>query len=311
MGEAPLVAVNTRDRLVHRVHRASRIFTIGIAMVVALPTRAAQAQRATAVGAIACNAGAGVASAPALQWRGDAALKWAAWPIALGPGRVSVRVIVVDVDPARVALSLDLARDGNDVLPWSLDAAPDNALLAMNAGQFTDNGPWGWVVHRGREWQIPGRGPLSGVFAVDSSGRVTIGDTDQLDGVRRAGRFREALQSFPLVLHKGRPPQMLCAPTPGLDRTHRDIRLAVGVRTDGRVIIALTRYDGVGTMAERLPIGPTTMEMAEIMRRLGARDALMLDGGLSAQLLLREGGKAHRWEGLRRVPLALVGHRIP
>ena len=311
MGQAPPVAVGTRDRVVRRSHRACRSFTIGIAMAVALPTHAAQAQRATPIGAIACRAGALAASAPALPWAGDAALKWAAWPIALGPGRVAVRVIVVDIDPARVALSLDLARDGNNVLPWSLDVAPDDALLAMNAGQFTDDGPWGWVVHRGREWQAPGRGPLSGAFAVNSSGRVTIGDTGQLDSLRRAGGLREALQSFPLVLQNGRPPQLLCTPTSALDRTHRDIRLAVGVRADGHVIIALSRYDGVGSVAERLPIGPTTMEMAEIMRRLGARDALMLDGGLSAQLLLREGGKVHRWEGLRRVPLALIGRSSP
>jgi hypothetical protein len=40
---------------------------------------------------------------------------------------------------------------------------------------------------------------------------------------------------------------------------------------------------------------------------LGAVDALMLDGGLSAQLLLRDGIAEQRWPGLRTVPLALVG----
>jgi uncharacterized protein YigE (DUF2233 family) len=280
-------------------------------------TRQAMAQRApatsmpvTAVPAMRC-AGGGAAKPVTLRWNGDAALKWAAWPIVLGPRKLSVRLIAVDVDPTRVALSLDLARDGSALLPWSLDAAPAEALLAMNAGQFTDEGPWGWVVHRGREWQRPGVGPLSGAFVIDSTGRVRIVAAHDVDRVRAAGGIHEALQSFPLLLEQGRPSRVLCDPTATLDREHRDIRLALGVRADGHVLIALSRYDGAGRFAERVPIGPTTMEMAEIMHRLGAIDALMLDGGLSAQLLLRDGAGTHRWAGLRSVPLALVGHRIP
>jgi hypothetical protein len=271
----------------------------------------AGAQRApvTAISSINCATGAD-ATAHVLRWHGDAALKWATWPVALGPRGVSARIIAVDVDPARVALSLDLARDGSTLLPWSLDAAPADALLAMNAGQFTDEGPWGWVVHRGREWQAPGIGPLSGAFVIDSTGRVRIVAAHGVRSVRTAGRIHEALQSFPLLLEAGRPSRVLCDRTTTLDREHRDIRLALGVRADGHVLIALSRYDGAGRFAERLPIGPTTMEMAEIMHRLGAVDALMLDGGLSAQLLLRDGAVTHRWAGLRSVPLALVGRRI-
>ncbi len=283
---------------------------------VALPSvagaRAVMAQGApvSAVSALTCTAGT-VAKAPALRWQGDAALKWATWKLVLGPRRVPARMVVVDVDPARVALSLDLARNGSVLMPWTLDAAPDTAVLAMNAGQFTDEGPWGWVVHRGRVWQQPGVGPLSGAFVVDSSGGVRIVAAHTIDSVQAAGRIREALQSFPLLLEQARPSRLLCDPTASLDRDHRDIRLALGVRADGHVLIALSRYDGAGRFAERLPIGPTTMEMAAIMRRLGAVDALMLDGGLSAQLLLRHGAMTQRWNGLRSVPLALVGHRIP
>jgi len=44
------------------------------------------------------------------------------------------------------------------------------------------------------------------------------------------------------------------------------------------------------------------------MGALGARDAVLLDGGISAQLLVRDAqGTARRWPGLRRVPLGLVG----
>jgi hypothetical protein len=45
---------------------------------------------------------------------------------------------------------------------------------------------------------------------------------------------------------------------------------------------------------------------------MGASDAVMLDGGISAQLLLRDTEQhAHRWPGLRKVPLALVARARP
>jgi hypothetical protein len=46
--------------------------------------------------------------------------------------------------------------------------------------------------------------------------------------------------------------------------------------------------------------------MAALMGALGCRRAVMLDGGLSSQLLLRgPHGLPELWPGLRRVPLAL------
>jgi len=45
-----------------------------------------------------------------------------------------------------------------------------------------------------------------------------------------------------------------------------------------------------------------------VMGALGCREALLLDGGVSGQLLLRDaGGAARVWPGIRRVPLGLVG----
>ena len=127
------------------------------------------------------------------------------------------------------------------------------------------------------------------------------------------GHVAEAVQSYPTLLGaNSTAPSLVCdarARDALLGRAHRDARLGIGTLADGRVVVAMSRYAGVGTLAERLPIGPTTPEMAEIMRRLGATWALMLDGGLSAQLLVREqsGGDATWWPGLRGVPLALIG----
>ncbi|MDF1506540.1 phosphodiester glycosidase family protein, partial [Roseisolibacter sp. H3M3-2] len=86
-----------------------------------------------------------------------------------------------------------------------------------------------------------------------------------------------------------------------------DARLALGTLADGRALLALTRVPGAGAA----PYGPTVPEMAAVMGGLGARDAVLLDGGLSAQLLVRDAaGRARRWAGLRRVPLGLVGEAV-
>ena len=70
----------------------------------------------------------------------------------------------------------------------------------------------------------------------------------------------------------------------------------------------MTRFDALGEVAGSVPFGPTTPEMAAVMGALGACEAVMLDGGISAQMVLRDpsSGKRWRWPGLRKVPLALI-----
>ncbi|MCC6929988.1 MAG: phosphodiester glycosidase family protein [Gemmatimonadaceae bacterium] len=264
---------------------------------------------ATAVEAISCNPAAEPAYglAPRLEWRGDE-VQWSTWPVRLGERGIPVRLVVVTFDPRRLRLSLDLVQKDGVLQPWHLGVAPADARVALNAGQFGDDGPWGWVVHRGREWQAPGSGTLAGALVTDTAGAVDIIAPGDIAQWRGTPALREALQSYPLLLTgDGAPPAALCPATAQVDLTHRDTRLAIGIRRDGRVVIALSRYAG-GTLPDRTPIGPTTPEMAEAMRRLGAVRALMLDGGLSAQLLVREraGAAPRRWQGLRNVPLALV-----
>jgi exopolysaccharide biosynthesis protein len=103
-------------------------------------------------------------------------------------------------------------------------------------------------------------------------------------------------------------PEALRTGAGGLSLKHRDSRLALGETRDGWLILVLTRFDAMGEFASGMPLGPTTPEMAAIMGALGARDAVMLDGGISAQLLLRDPASAEplRWTGLRKVPLALI-----
>jgi len=240
-------------------------------------------------------------AAPGLEW-GELQLA--------GTGEAwRLRLVLVRLDPRRQRLTLHAAVDDRGRAgPWSVDAAPPDAQLALNAGQFVADGPWGWVVHESRERRSPGRGPLAPAVVVDSSGAVRIVPPDSIDALRAAGGVREAFQSFPALLGgDGEVPEPLTAADRGIDVAHRDSRLAVGTLRDGRVLIALTRFEGLGGTLSSLPFGPTVPEMAALMGALGAQRAVLLDGGLSGQLMLREpDGAAHTWRGLRRVPLGLI-----
>jgi exopolysaccharide biosynthesis protein len=75
--------------------------------------------------------------------------------------------------------------------------------------------------------------------------------------------------------------------------------------------VLLTRYDALGGAVSRIPIGLTVPESTVLIRAVGARHAVMLDGGVSAQLLLRGEDATHVWRGMRNVPLALIATPRP
>jgi exopolysaccharide biosynthesis protein len=233
----------------------------------------------------------------------------------LRAGALPVRVVLARLDPARLRLGLSVAaRPGGRAGPWTVDAAPATAAVAFNAGQFTDVGPWGWVVYQGRERQAPGAGALAGALVVDTAGRARVVDADTVAALSAAARAGDrsvalAVQSYPTLLEgDGQVPAALRPGATAIDLGHRDARLAVGELRDGRLIVALTRFDAFGAgAAERVPVGLTVPEVAALLGALGARRAVLLDGGLSAQLLVRAAaGAPRRWPGLRAVPLGLV-----
>ncbi len=215
------------------------------------------------------------------------------------------RAVVARLDPRRVTLALEPAftRDGL----WTAADPGAAAALAVNAGQFRGTLPWGWVVTGGRQLLSPGQGPLAGAVVVDHSGAVRIVPPGRIEAVQRRGEAREAFQSYPMLLENGVPPEALLRAGLGVAVEHRDARLALGTMPDGRVVIALTRFDALGPRLGRLPFGFTSAEMARLMLALGCRDAILLDGGISGQLMVREaGGAARSWPGIRSVPLGLV-----
>ena len=156
------------------------------------------------------------------------------------------------------------------------------------------------------ELQPPGHGPLSTAVLLHD-GRAELVDAADIPAAH-AGRPALAFQSYPaLLVASGRVPPQLAAAGRGVDVAHRDARLALGLLPDGRLLVVLSRFAAVGEMLARVPMGPTVPELAAIMGALGCVRAVALDGGLSGQLLVRDGaGTEHRWSGLRRVPLGLL-----
>ena len=244
--------------------------------------------------------------ASALEWRaGPPGLEWGEIGIS-GAGEASwIRVVVARLDPARFDLSLVLRLD--HPRSWSLDAAPSEAALAVNAGMFVAALPWGWLVLDGKERLPPGVGPLSSAVVVGRDGTVGWVDGDDISRWRGSTEVEFAFQSYPsLLVGDGEVPAALLGGS-AVNRAHRDARLALGINRAGELLLALTRFDAPLPAADRIPFGVTLPEMAAIMGALGARQAVSLDGGISAQLMLRDSeGGVHRWPGLRRVPLALV-----
>ena len=250
------------------------------------------------------------AVARGIAWRaGAGGLQWTELRL---HGRGEVRrtlIAVARLDPTSFLLSLENGMaPGGFLHVWTLDRAPASAVLALNAGMFAGDGAWGWVVHRGVEYRPPGRGPLAAAVVVDTAGVVRLVDDAAVDQLRAdgMGAVQEAFQSYPALLRDGALPDLLRVAGGEINLQHRDARLALGLDREGRMIVALTRFDALGPSLGSVPFGLTVPEMALVMRGLGAQSAVALDGGISAQLLLRDAtGQIHRWPGLRPVPLGL------
>lgn len=245
-------------------------------------------------------------------WRpGQRGLEWTEVELR-GRGEARrIKVVVARLEPARFRLALEngMAPGGFSHV-WTLERAPADAALALNAGMFESGGAWGWVVHEGIEYRAPRAGPLAVAVVIDSLGTVRLVDDAGVEALRSAAGsagVREAFQSYPLLLENGGElPAMLATPGAEINLQHRDARLALGLDSAGRLMIALTRFDALGPALGSIPFGLTLPETALVMRALGAETAVALDGGISAQLLLRDAaGETHRWPGLRPVPLGL------
>lgn len=73
-----------------------------------------------------------------------------------------------------------------------------------------------------------------------------------------------------------------------------------------RCLLLLTRFDALGKAGGAIPFGITLRETATLLQPLGARRAVALDGGISAQLIVRPAeGDPRIWRGLGKVPVGI------
>jgi hypothetical protein len=250
--------------------------------------------------------------AASIDWHpGLAGVSWAELDIAGSGEAWRTRIALVRLDPDLLDFSLaNGASPGGFEGTWTVDQAPAGAVVALNAGMFAGGAMWGWVVHEGEEYRAPQYGPLAAAIVVDSGGRVAFYADSAMDLLRAGGMGAvvEAFQSYPVVLRSGKVPPVLGTPSPLINLLHRDARLALGRYADGTLVVALTRFDAFGEVLGSVPVGLTVPEMSGLMTMLGVEDAVLLDGGISAQLMVQDrSGERKMWKGLRRVPLGLYG----
>ena len=246
--------------------------------------------------------------AAAARWKpGARGITWAELELKGSGEAWRTRLVVARIDPTRVRLALDSAFTPGREAAWTLDHAPSDAVLAVNAGQFEATMPWGWVVLNGRHWLPAQRGPLSAALMEDASGSLRWVHADDVHRTSGDPGARWAFQSYPAVLAGDSILPPLRGSGRGIDVAHRDARAGVCLTRDGQLVVAITRFDAAGAALHFVPLGLTVPEMGAVLGALGCRDAVLLDGGISARLRIRGAdGVAHDWEGLRPVPLALV-----
>lgn len=282
--------------------------------VLLLPCTAAFAQ--TAPPAIELRTGAGWAAWPVTAPGGaaqrvgalDSAVTWRDSAPGLRLGSFEVRsagrrnrIAIVELDGARFRFALGLApsAERRTAADWLLT---DSALvLAANTGLFRENGaPQGLVLIAGRR-----RSALAGwldAVVVITDGGLAVTD---VAGAVALPATASAFQTLPALVRDGR--QVFGATTGlRLSRTHRDRRITLCLGEGGLVRLLLSNDDVFGPAASRIPVGLTIPEQAAIAAGAGCRDAVALDGGISAQIAVRAGGRLVRMPGWRRVPLMLL-----
>src|SRR5206468_7773624 len=105
-------------------------------------------------------------------------VEWATLPIAGQGEAYALTLVLARIDPQTVSFHLvwDIEQDR---AAWTVDRA-DGAALALNAGMFVEQLPWGWIVSDSRERLPPGQGPLSSALVGLADGRLVWIDGDDV-----------------------------------------------------------------------------------------------------------------------------------
>lgn len=215
-----------------------------------------------------------------------------------------------------------LVKEGGAEIPISAINRPPRwggvAVYTPEYGPFTAPQAYVVIVREGRVTGFTsGRAPIPSdgyALAVAASQRFMLeGLTREqpltLDLAVRPATIHHALQGGPRLVRNGRVhvPYHWEGFGPGFYRT-RTARSAIGITASGKVLfVTVDRRD-----RRRRSSGINLAELARLMRALGARDAVNLDGGGSATLVV--GGRivsAVSRGGERHVSATLVAVRRP
>ncbi|MFC4908277.1 phosphodiester glycosidase family protein [Actinomadura gamaensis] len=166
---------------------------------------------------------------------------------------------------ARAFCGTDLSRNA--------PCTADTAAVLIRKGRVTSLADPGGALPSGTSLLLARDEPVTKLRAFRVGQKVRVSAT--LTG---PVRFRYALGGLPLLRHG--------EPAPKLDARTRSSRTAVGLAPGGRrmYVIVLDGRHETGS-------GETIAGVADLLRRLGARDALLLDGGGSSTLAARMPGE--------------------
>jgi len=208
-------------------------------------------------------------------------------------GSVVVDYLLVKNYQAHYRLRAALPREGLERLDELVRALGGVAGINANFFDPGSNKPIGLVIRDGQVLSPPyGRRAALGI---DLFGRIVIFNQDSPPFLP----LRDAVGAGPLLLRDGR----IIIDHQGEEFTpdfinKRAARSALGLTRRGDLIMLVAAKDGRS-------VGMTIEELAELLRELGAADALALDGGSSASLVFRR-GLSLRSIGNRRIAVGLV-----
>ncbi|OGS33765.1 MAG: hypothetical protein A2293_14545 [Elusimicrobia bacterium RIFOXYB2_FULL_49_7] len=202
-----------------------------------------------------------------------------------------LRLFLLKVDTASYGFKvLGQSGEGRPVEEWAKEAG---CLAAINAGYFyyrqgsnREKSPLGLTVQNGKSI-APFRENYSGCFIVDKKGAHFLYQSKPVWDVVHA------VQSFPMLIYKGRIPEPLKKERKGILHIHRRHRCsAVGMDWKGNIILFITAGEA------------SFFEMAFLSGALGLRECLALDGGGSTQMAILSSPPS-LFPGLENVPFAI------
>lgn len=168
-----------------------------------------------------------------------------------------------------------------------------NGIVCINGGRFNDTTGYGSDIPKGaliKDGKIiwSDSSKARNLIGFNKDNKLVLTKQTAKDAV--ASGIRDALEFGPFLIVNGKKLQYESA-AGGYDRA---ARVAIAQRKDGVVLFLVT--EGVHTS------GPTLVEVINVLEKYGAYNAANLDGGTSAQLVIKN--------KLMNTPLTVYGKKV-